>query len=186
LTRPRNKAPISLKLGDIGKGAIQKIYPSGLREIYRRILQAINDRGIIGVFVNVDPSDIGAGDVDQRAGRRDLTFVVVISVVKEVRTVSLDAALAEKDRVNNPRDAYLREGSPVKPVGAAGDGGPNLLDKKALDAYALRLNQEPGMQVDIAISGTSEAGSVRLDYLVTRGGASVTPGGATRPASGPK
>ena len=126
-------------------------------------MKYINDKGIVGVYVMVDPGDIGPGDEDLRGGRWDLTLVVIISQVIEVRTLALgDAA------VNAERDAYIREGSPVKPVDAKGKGGPNVLNQKALEAYVKRLNEAPGVKVEFTISGTAKPGELVLEYVVTR------------------
>jgi hypothetical protein len=172
---------VTLKLRELGKGEIQKIYPGALRVIYEGILKALNDRGIIGVYVTVDSADIGTDGADLRAGRRDLTMVVVVSTVKEVRTLRQDNDLPEAERVNNPRDAQILQGSPVKAMDDKGGGGPNLLNKKALDEYVLRLNGEAGLHVEVAITGTERPGEVVLDYLVTRGAASRPATAASRP-----
>jgi hemolysin activation/secretion protein len=159
-------APV--RLGDIGKAGPAKLYRSAIQAIYSHLLKQINSRGIIGVFVAVDPDDITSKDEDIRKERTSLTLLVVTSVVKQVRTVAIGEASTE-ERVDNPSDAFIREHSPLQPA-APGEAEQNdLLRKDVLDDYVLRLNRFPGRRVDVAISGTDKPGQLNLDYLVSQG-----------------
>jgi hemolysin activation/secretion protein len=159
-------APV--KLGDIGKAGSVKFYRSAIQAIYTHLLKQFNSRGIIGVFVVVSPEDITDKDEDIRNGRTSLTLLIVTSVVERVRTVDVGEA-GGADRVDNPKDAFIRRNSPLQPA-APGEAERNdLLRKDALDDYVLRLNRFPGRRVDVAISGTEKQGQLDLDYLVSQG-----------------
>ncbi len=156
----------SIKLGDIGKSGVQKISQSGVKAIYNHLIAELNSRGIIGVFVVVDPADIDTKDKDIRSGRTSMNFQIVTSVVKTVRTVAMSDAVTDK-RVDNPSQQFIREHSPLQPAAAGAAERNDLLRKDLLDDYVLRLNRFPGRRVDVAISGTGNAGELNLDYLVS-------------------
>jgi hemolysin activation/secretion protein len=166
---PRAGAPVaSVKLSDLGRGGSLQLYRSAIQAIYSHLLKEFNSRGIIGVFVVVSPNDITDKDEDIRNGRTSLTLLIVTSVVKQVRTVAIGEA-SGADRVDNARDAFIREHSPLQPA-APGEAERNdLLRKDVLDDYVLRLNRFPGRRVDVAISGTDQPGQLTLDYLVSEG-----------------
>jgi hypothetical protein len=172
---------VAVKLGDIGKSGPQKIAQSGVLAIYNQLIIQLNSRGIIGVFVVVSAEDMKSRpnpeqkpdgpkllDVDEdiRGTRTSMKFVVVTSVVKEVRTVAMsDAATGE--RVDNPSQQSIREHSPLQPAAAGAAERNDLLRKDVLDDYVLRLNRYPGRRVDVALSGTNVPGELNLDYLVS-------------------
>jgi hypothetical protein len=89
--------------------------------------------------------------------------------------VRLDEQLPEKERINNPQDANIAAGSPIKPVDAQGAGGPNFLNRKMLEEYVTRLNAEAGVKVDVDVGRTAETGIVILEYVVTRQKAGTEP-----------
>ncbi|HEY4330641.1 MAG TPA: hypothetical protein VGN88_12955 [Phycisphaerae bacterium] len=171
---PRAGVPVvTMRLGDVGKSGIQKIYHSGIAAIYSHVLRIFNQKGIIGVFVVVDSADIKMDpsnpdkDEDIRpADRTSLQFVVVTSVVKQVRTVAIGET-STSDRVDNPRYEFIRQNSPLQPAPEGGTGKDDLLRKDVLDEYVLRLNRYPGRRVDVALSGTNTPGQLNLDYLVS-------------------
>ncbi len=160
---------VKIKLGEIGKSAPQKIYRSGIAAIYGQVVRYYNARNIIGVFGVVDAADIDANDNDIRpADRTTMQFIVVTSEVKQVRTVAIGDNTADKNRVDNPRQALIRERSPLQPATEGQETGRmDLLKKDALDEYVLRLNRQPGRRVDVAVSGTNDPGGVNLDYLIS-------------------
>jgi hypothetical protein len=173
---------VRVKLGDIGKGPVKKIFRSGITAIYGGVLRFLNSKGIIGVFVVVNKNDI---QIDERDSKRDrdarlvegsedvykytsLNIQIVTSVVKDIRTVAIGES-SDASRVNNPRDAHIKAHSPLQPA-KEGDAERNdLLRKDLLDDYVLRLNRYTGRHVDVAVSGTNKVGELNLDYLVSQG-----------------
>jgi hemolysin activation/secretion protein len=172
-TAPHAGMPTAVvKLGEIGKSGPQKLYKSGIAAIYSHLLRLLNARGIIGVFVVVDPADIkmdsanSEKDEDVRGARTSLQLVVVTSVVKEVRTVA-KSEVPTADRVDIPQQASIREHSPLQPAEPGATMRNDLLRKDVLDDYVLRLNRYPGRRVDVAMSPTDKTGELTLDYLVS-------------------
>lgn len=154
---------VKLRLGDVGRGEIQKIQRSGIESLYTQIVHFYNARGIIGVYVVVDAKDIDGNDRDIRpADRTTLQFIVVTSAVKQVRTVLTGDRVKEDSRVDDPRHQFIKDRSPLKAT-----PGSDMLNKDELDEYVMRLNRQPGRRVDVAVSGAGEIGGVTLDYLVS-------------------
>ena len=161
----------AIKLQDIGKGMPQAVHQNGLNAIYLQLVDELNRRGIVGVFVVVDETDVvdvgpNVPPRDVRAaGQTELHLTIVTSTVKRVRTLATGQGVKEGERVDNPRYDWIKKGSPLQ-GGERGD----LLNKDVLDDYVLRLNRMPGRHVDVAVSATGvskeDAGKVNLDYLV--------------------
>jgi hemolysin activation/secretion protein len=166
-TSPKNAAQaVTVKLGDIGKQGITKIYRSGIETVYGSVVRFFNEQGIIGVFVVVDAKDIDSNDNDIRpADRTTLQLIIVTSRIRHIRTLATTDTKGE-DRVNLPQYRRILERSPLKAEGKA-EGRMDMLNKNVLDNYVLRLNRQPGRRVDVAISGTDTPGEVNLDYLVS-------------------
>ncbi len=173
---------VKVKLNQIGKGAVQKIYRSGITAIYGGVLRFLNSKGIIGVFVVVNKNDI---QIDEHDSKRDkdarlvegtedqykytsLDIQIVTSVVKQVRTVEIGEA-SDASRVDNSRDAAIRNRSPLQPAAEGATERHDLLRKDILDDYVLQLNRFTGRHVDVAISGTNKVGELNLDYLISEG-----------------
>ena len=133
-TRPG--VPVTaIKLKDIGKGAPQALHQNGLNAIYLQIVDELNRRGIVGVFVVVDDTDVidqgpGLPPKDVRdAGQTVLHLTMVSSTVKRVRTF-VTGNDVKGDRVDNPRYEWIKKESPLQ-GGERGD----LLNKDVLDDY---------------------------------------------------
>ena len=170
-TRPG--VPVTaIKLKDIGRGMPQALHQNGLNAIYLQLVDELYRRGIAGVFVVVDDTDV----IDQGAnlppkdirepGQTQLHLTIVTSTVKRVRTLATGQGVKEGERVDNPRYQWMKDRSPLQ-----GGERADLLNKDVLDDYVLRLNRMPGRHVDVAVSGTGitkeDAGKVNLDYLVS-------------------
>jgi hemolysin activation/secretion protein len=151
---------VTVKLGDIGKQGVTKIYASGIGTVYGSVVRFFNEQGIIGVFVVVDSKDIDQDERDIRPPERtDLQLVIVLHKINKVRTV-LRKDVADVERVDLPEHKYVRDRSPLK--------SEDLLNKELLDNYILRLNRYQGRRVDAAISASTEPGEASLDYIVAQ------------------
>ena len=134
---------------------------SEINNVCREIVAFFNSRGIIGVFVFVDPADIDASGVDRRAGRTTLRLVIRTSKVAKVRTVAAGGRLGEQDdKINNRAHDRIARLSPIDP-----DKG-DLLRKDIIERYVHLLNRRPGRQVDVAVTAGDQPGQVGIDYLV--------------------
>ena len=145
-----------------------RFYLSALESIEQQLVQYVNKAGVIGVFVQISGKDF-RGQRDIR-GRGDTTVHLTIheAIVQEVRTISSGQGFGGKRTIDDKRTHFIRADSPIqstaKPTtnAAAND----ILEHRWLNDYVLRLNQQPGRQVSIALSPGSEPDSVILDYLV--------------------
>ncbi len=146
----------------------QRFYLSALESIEQQLVKYINKSGVIGVFVQVTGKDFrGQRDLRPR-GDTTLHLSIHEAIVQEVRTIASGRGFGGKRTINNNRTNFIRADSPIqasaKPTtDAAAD---DILERGWLDDYVLRLNQQPGRQVSIALSPGSEPDSVILDYLV--------------------
>ncbi len=150
-----------------------------LEGVLAGVRDALNARGIVGVWVEFDREQVevvvtpqaDADDkvewTDRRAGGdRSLVVTVNVATVSQVRTVASGDRVAIDARVDNAAQARVAANSPVKP--SAGDlvNRADLLNKGALDEYVLRLNRRPGRRVDVAVAPGEQPGTAVLDYLV--------------------
>jgi hemolysin activation/secretion protein len=167
---PKPGVPVvQVRPADVVEGPSVVFHRSAINAIARGVIEALNDRGIIGVFVQIHPEDINdqTGE-DLRGGKRgDLRLIVWTGKITGVRTLAsgdrLGAmVLANPEARINPDDSVHRRVVNNSPV-AAGD----LIRQDKLDDYIFRLNRHPGRRVDVAVAPAGEAPeNVVLDYLV--------------------
>ncbi|GJQ30623.1 MAG: hypothetical protein HBSAPP03_25070 [Phycisphaerae bacterium] len=166
---PRDGLPtLEVRIGDIQEGAGGNFYRSGINEVCKGIVAALNDQGLIGISVQMHPEDIDENTgADKRGGARaELRVIVWTGKVGQVRTISSGDRLASgeaespTDRIDSDDAVQMRvrNQSPLQP----GD----LLHRDRIDNYVARLNRHPGRRVDVAISPGSEPEQVVVDYLV--------------------
>lgn len=154
-------AQLNAELAKGGKQLSQR----ALESVLVALRDAINRKGIVGVWVQYDTTDIevrtGAGGpawVDVRQGRTSLNAVVSAAKVAAVRTVGQGDRVGENDAINASMHARIRKNSPVQAGG--------LLNKSASDDYVLRLNRHPGRNVAIAVGASDQPGMANFDYIV--------------------
>lgn len=155
------------ELDQLGADGPMPVYATGLRDLCEQIVAELGDRGLIGVYVAPDPTEIDpqSGADLRPEGQMELTLVVHTGRVHAVRTFaantdhglpSVGAAPSEE-----PNHEEIASRSPLQPAGA---GDP--LAKPELDAYVAALNRHPGRIVDVVITPTLTPGIVNLDYVV--------------------
>ncbi len=133
------------------------------------LLAELQQRGLLGVYVEPDPSDIDIlAERDLRSpGNTVLRFVIVTARVRLLRTIaSGDRDLGEW-RIDNEVHDRIRERSPIQPTGADDEDSTDLVDGDLLDDYLFRLNRHPGRRVDAALAPADDGRGVSLDFLVT-------------------
>jgi hemolysin activation/secretion protein len=154
-------------LDQLGADGPLPVYATGLRDLCEQIVAELGDRGLIGVFVAPDPTQIDSqtGTDLRPEGQMELTLVIHTGRVHAVRTFAAGPgeALAGVGAApsNEPNHEEIASRSPLQPVGA---GDP--LAKNELDAYVAALNRHPGRMVDVVITPTLQPGVVNLDYVV--------------------
>ena len=145
-----------------------RFYLSALESIEQQLVGYVNKAGVIGVFVQISGKDFRGQRDLRRRGDTTLHLTIHEAIVQKVRTISSGQGFGGKRTINDQRTDFIRADSPIqstsKPTtnAAAND----ILEHRWLDDYVLRLNQQPGRQVSIALSPGSEPDSVILDYLV--------------------
>ena len=163
---PRLGLPtVRFRLANASRQLFDRYYQSALLAIDTQIVRYFNSKGIIGVFVAQDPKDLEpeTGADLRPPNRRAMRVMILVGVVKELRTVASGERFKAGDRVDNPAHKKIRDNSPVKP---AKEGGPDLLRRDLIDEYVFRLNRHPSRRVDLAMSAAQEPGGVAVDYLV--------------------
>ena len=160
---------VTMRLGDIAEGGGGTFFRSGINAVGAGIVEELNRRGFLGIFVQLHPEDADlATGADKRGGARsEFRLIVWTGKVRQVRTISsgprLDSELQKNPelRINNadPVHERIRAQSPVQ------DG--DLLRKQEMDDFVFRLNRHPGRRVDVAISPGAKPEDVVVDYLVT-------------------
>lgn len=170
---------VTLTLQDLTSSArgTRRFSVSAINAIGGVIVKELNRRGLIGVLVSVDPSQIAPDTlVDQRSpDNRSLSLDIWTRTVVQVRTLGAGTRWAretaprdtpsQESRVNSKYHDRIRDNSPMQP-GTEGREG-DLLRKDALDDYLFRLNRHPGRRVDAAIAAGDSPGDVVLDYIIT-------------------
>ncbi len=170
---PRAGVPTTVvRIGDVVEAGGADFYRSGINQVGRALVSELNDRGLIGIFVQLNPEDIDeiTGEDLREADRQDMRLVVWTGIVADVRTIASGSRLARKNEagervieqtVNNPDavHARIREQSPVQPGG--------LVRRDQMDDFMFRLNRHPGRRVDAALAPGEEPGEVVLDYLIS-------------------
>ncbi len=168
LTPPHQGLPtLQLKLSDIGKQGPHAITLATLVQLYVQIAHFFNDRGIEAVFVAADQKDISQLGRDLRPpGSSVLHLQITLGYVTDVQTILWDGGFrTPEERVNLPEYDQIRNHSPIKPFA---QGGPDILDVKALKDYvsrASRADDGPGNIVAVARI-TDNPGELSLQYYI--------------------
>lgn len=169
---PRPDAPLtSTTIGGLPDLPLKTMHASAVNHVAAAIVQHFNDRGILGVFIGPDPTQIRAaflpdgtavwGDDLREPGSTTLRLIVRTAVVSEMRSVASGDRITDGQRVNHPLHERILDHSPVV------EG--QLLNRNQLDRYLYHLNRHPGRQVDVAVSAGMDRsrGDTVLDFLVS-------------------
>ena len=132
------------------------------------LLAALQERGLLGVYVQPDPRDLDVEiERDLRApGDTVLRFVVATARVRQLRTIAVGDRVKDEWRIDNVIHDRIRKASPIQPTGADDEDSTDLVDGDQLDDYLFRLNRHPGRRVDAALAPAEGGGGVALDFLV--------------------
>jgi hemolysin activation/secretion protein len=166
---PREGLPsVEVRIGDVREGTGGTFRWSGLGAVARGVVEALNARGLVGIYVQWHPEDIDPNTgTDKREGKRsELRMIIWTGKIDQVRTVASGERLRKQietdpaSRINNPDPVHdrIRVQSPLQ----QGD----LLRKDTLDNYVARLNRHPGRRIDVALAPGDTSESVVLDYMV--------------------
>lgn len=166
---PRENAdPVSVRLNEIPDLPTHRFHASALQRILEALRDELIDRGLMGIFVAPDPSQIDETGRDLRSpGDTTLRLLITTGIVTEMRTLASGDRINPEERVNHPLHRPLLERSPIQLNDGEEPTPEELLRKDRLDAFLFFLSRHPGRRVDAAVGGALEPGTVSLDYLVT-------------------
>jgi len=163
---------VQLRLSELAGLAEPVFDDTAFLPLSQAVFESMRGLGFVGVWVMPDPSEFRIEDgqvLDLRPpGQTQMTLVVTVGRVTEVRSVGLGERLDPEKTVNNPVHARIVSESPVRPYREGGGGRTDLVRRDLLDTYVFRLSRHPGRRVDVAVAAAEdEAGGVLLDYLIT-------------------
>lgn len=162
---PREGLPtVTLTIADINAMPTRQFYSSAVLQIAASLVEAFNERGIIGVFAQPDELYLRTGEDRRPAGDTNITMVVYTARVEEVRTIASGERVPDRDRVNSGTHQRVLSYSPIQPGGE--EDADAVLRKDQLDRYVLWLNRHPGRRVDAAVAPGSQGGLAVLDYHI--------------------
>jgi len=111
---------------------------------------------LVGVGVQPLPAQIPSSGpdagADLRGDRTELTLVVTVGRVAEVRTVASGDRVDDEARINHPAHQRIADRSPLK-AGENGEDG-TLLRRKELDDYLYFLSRHPGRDIEGSITNS--------------------------------
>lgn len=158
--RPGARA-VTIRVGDAFEGEGAHFYASGIRKVTTAVVERLQKRGLVGLFVTPHPDDVDeSSGADLREGRGVMRLQIWVAVVKEIRTIASGERVPSEGRIDSALHERIRANSVAKKD--------ELLTRGAVDDYVFRLNRHPGRRVDVAVSAHGEqTGDVVLDYLVS-------------------
>lgn len=153
-------------VGQLCDGTSRTLSIRAVERVCAAVFAVMNNRGLVGVLVAPDPERVDwqtrevFDDVEA-----ELSILIYVAVVGEVRSVASGDRVKESDRVNSSKHEAIRRKSPIKTF----DEDPEraYISRRAIDDYVLRLNRHPGRRVDVAIAPTASRDKAVLDYLVS-------------------
>lgn len=179
---PRAEVETALyRIGDLATPgrATRQFSVGAINSIGATIVEHLNRRGIIGILVTPDPSQIDPRTLEDRRppGVRSLTLDIWTRTVGEIRTLGDGprwvgeprwwAPRRLDDRINHPAHRLIRANSPLQPAEPDSEEPGDLLRSDKIDKYLYRLNRHPGRRVEAAVGAGDRPGEVTLDYIVT-------------------
>ncbi|MFW5653096.1 MAG: hypothetical protein ACOC0P_03545, partial [Planctomycetota bacterium] len=174
--------PVTELAAAIERGEVTQVDVNAVAAIGRVMVQSINDRGIVGIWIDQEfPDDASVDEGDPQP----LVLELNTGRVSQLRTVAAGDRIGETERIDHPKHDRIRERAPVEVVPmreAAGeddevfdpeeeqrfrdeayDRGEGLINRDELSDYAMRLSRHPNRRVDIAIApGVNDTAVVDL------------------------
>jgi hypothetical protein len=165
---PSPDGPVTrVQIGKVGPPL--PYHASAIGSVAASLLAALQQQGLLGLYVEPDPNDIDIQKERDLRGEGDTQLNLVISIarVRALRTVASGDRIETEWRIDNNAHRRIRRGSPIQPTGADSDETLDLVDVDALDDYLFRLNRHPGRRVDAALAPAEDGTGISLEYLIT-------------------
>jgi hemolysin activation/secretion protein len=145
-----------------------------LYTVEKAILDAMNKAGVVGVTVSPIDTEFAAptqGDPQwgkdlRKPGHTQVTLLVKVGLVKEIRTIAFGERIPFERRINAKEHERIRENAPILVFNPDDPERQDVLRKDELDDYVARLNRFPGRRVTTSIAPAAEPGGIALDFLI--------------------
>lgn len=153
---------VEVQLSRIDTLPTSQFRPTGIRAISQTIVRAINQHGLGGVRVGLDPAQIDEQGNDVRPeDDTSLRFVVSFVPVATVQTEAYGDRVSDDEATDDPVHQRILHNSPV------GNGsGEAILRTDLVEDYIQFLNRHPGRRVDVAVAAGDAEDTFALRYLV--------------------
>jgi hemolysin activation/secretion protein len=164
-----NQNDITIALRHLrGIHSVPKLTSGALLSVANRLVRYLDEKGLMGIFVEVDPNSLDERGHDLRKpGDLNLTFLITAYRIDGVNTVGQNSYSGKKRSLNSPKHRRIAKKSPLQ--AGVGSDNPSLLRRDLLEEYVHFLNRHQGRNVDILLTPSSVAKRVNLDYVITEG-----------------
>ncbi|MBJ7449848.1 MAG: ShlB/FhaC/HecB family hemolysin secretion/activation protein [Parachlamydiales bacterium] len=155
-----------ITLGQVGQ--FKRWYRSdALVEMAQQIVAYFNDLGLIGISVEVDPTQIDSKGDDLRTNDKELTFVIYTGYLSHIQTVALNTVNKCEDGINLSKYSSLIENFPLHLAydGCSIDGG-SLFNCDLVSDYLYRINRYPGRRINAEITGVTPDGGIDVNLVI--------------------
>lgn len=139
---------------------------AAIKEIAKAILKAMNERGLIGVIVRVDPDQITKNGQDIRENTQNITFIIYPTVVSKIQTTAKGERFDYYELENNNNYDYILENSPIQPYSSFQGYKYDYLKQDLMDNYLAKLNRNKRRYIQAKIEKDPETSGVILNYIV--------------------
>ena len=158
---------VNVRLRDLDTLGDPRLAPSAIRAINQAIVDELNRRGYVDVYIAPAGGQFTNEGEDIRPEKGELRINMRFGEVIDVRTRAAGERFDQEglDTENNPAHSRIVNNSPIGP--RSGEGAPSVIRKDLLDDYLFRLNRHPGRRVDATLSSSKSGRGVSLDYVVT-------------------
>lgn len=169
-TAPRDDLPRETVRIDQSAGIVRIYHASALASVSRDLVAALRDKGLIGLYITPNPSDIDPATQEdlRRAGDTVLRLIVSTGQLRRIRTISLGHT-GEGSRIDNRIHRRIRARSPIQPTQDARDDTTDLLRRDLLEDYLYYLNRHPGRYVEAALAPGPDGKGADLDFRINEG-----------------
>jgi len=177
LVAPRGPAgsegEVEIALNQLADSDVRAMRVSAINAISAAMVGEFNRRGLVGVFVSPDQTEIDVVTLDdlRPESQKTLRLVIYTGSVKTLKTIasgerfSTGTEAGDRSPENLPAHRQIREQSPVQPAPIIDEPG-DLIRRRLIDEYVFRLNRHPGRRVDVAIAPAGDLDEAELQYLV--------------------
>jgi hemolysin activation/secretion protein len=163
---------VVVRVADVMEGASTTFHSSGVVAVTQAIVSEFTARGISGVGVEIDPTDIDGNWQDVRGAERStLRLIIWTGRAARINTLAIGPRFERPDdardqvaaRYDHPNRVHrrIRAQSPVQ----SGD----LLRADLMDAFVARLNRHPGRNVvaqQSPLEGPEDPQAAEVTYRV--------------------